>query len=403
MNIVFVLTQSLDSPSGLGRYGPIARELVKQGHQVQIITLHHAWDQLARKQFMDAGVNVHYVGQMHVRKEGNYKTYYSPGKLLWISFLAIIKLTMALFRSHAEIIHLGKPQPFNVIAARLARRGRPLYCDCDDYEAETNRFNGRWQKAIVRYFEDNIIHWVQGLTVNTQFTLNRFVSLGFPKAQMLYLPNGVERSRFSQPIDIIRLRNKWQLPVDAPIILYIGTMGKTSHPVDLLLDAFHLALPHIPHAYLLLVGSGEDFDALKDHADSLGLGKHAIFTGRIKPENVPAYYQVAAVSVDPIYDDLIAQARCPLKIVESLAAGTPVICGDVGDRSLLLGNGEAGVLVHPGDSVALAEAIVTLVKEPRLRDEKSAAAKAAREQWYWDQLVQSFTDLYSPTQQEGSH
>ena len=45
MKIAFVLTQSLDSPSGIGRYGPIARVLARGGYDIELIALHYAWRQ----------------------------------------------------------------------------------------------------------------------------------------------------------------------------------------------------------------------------------------------------------------------------------------------------------------------------------------------------------------------
>ncbi len=64
--IVFVLTQSLDSPSGLGRYGPLARELAQRGHEIELLALHPDWTSLSNPKYTDNGVKVHYVSQMHV-------------------------------------------------------------------------------------------------------------------------------------------------------------------------------------------------------------------------------------------------------------------------------------------------------------------------------------------------
>ncbi len=69
------------------------------------------------------------------------------------------------------------------------------------------------------------------------------------------------------------------------------------------------------------------------------------------------------VSVEPVYDDLAARARSPLKILESLAVGTPVVAGDVGDRREMLYDGQAGLLVKPGDSDALATGILALLQD----------------------------------------
>jgi len=394
VKIAFVLTQSLDSPSGLGRYGPIARELVKLGYDVEIIALHYAWAKLPQKSFIDQGVQVHYVGQMHVQKEGPYKMYFGPGKLLKVALTATIQLAKAVRRSNADIIHLGKPQPFNVLAARYGRRGRPMFCDCDDYEAETNRFSHSSQKLLVKYFEDSIIHFVDGLTVNTRFLKNRYQQLGFPVEKILCVPNGVERSRFSNISDPFSLLRRWGLDNDSPIVIYVGTVGLLSHPVDLLLAAFCTVLETYPNAQLLLVGGGEDYAKVQEMARQLGIAGQTTFTGRVSPEEIPAYLSLADVSVDPVHDDLIAKARSPLKILESLVVGTPVVTGRVGDRDIMLENGRLGELVETGNSSALAHGILAILQNPKKREAMSQTALATKNQWYWDRLVTDFSQIY---------
>ncbi len=397
MKIAFVLTQSLDSPSGLGRYGPIARELVKIGYEVEIIALHYAWHKLTQKSFIEEGVQVRYVGQMHVKKQGTLKTYFGPGKLLLISLWATLKLTLAVAKSDADILHIGKPQPFNVLAARYGHRGRILFCDCDDYEAETNKFSSAWQKRIVQYFEDSIIHLVDGLTVNTHFLQHRYRSLGFPPERICYIPNGVERSRFADKVSISSIHKKWDINPDDPIVLYVGTMGLLSHPVDLLLQAFAIVQKAVPNAQLLLVGAGEDYNKIQQMAHELNIYQRTLLTGRIPPKEIPAYFSLATLSVDPVYNDLIAKARSPLKIVESLSVGTPVVTGDVGDRKQMLQQGTLGLIVPPGDAAALANGILTLLLQPSLRKKMAKAALAQHEQWFWDRLVSDFVKVYERT------
>lgn len=394
MKIAFVLTQSLDSPSGLGRYGPLARELSRMGHSVELFALHPAWDTLAQKQFYEAGVHVHYVAQMHVRKSGSHKQYFSPAQLLRVSLQATLKLAQALRHSQAQIIQLGKAQPFNVLAARLGSRQRPIFCDCDDYEAETNQFSGQWQKSIVRYFEDSIIGLARGLTVNTRFAQARYAALGFPAERIIYVPNGVERSRFGQVGDAAALRQQWHLTSHEELVLYVGTLGRKSHPVDLLLEAFQILSQSRPQTRLMLVGGGEDFVTLQEAAHTLGIGEKVIFCGRVPPETIPTYLSLATVTVDPVYDDLVARARSPLKLFESLAMGIPIVTADVGDRRTLLADGLVGHLVAPGNPQALAEGLLTILTNPLLHQQMTVNALRQREHWYWDRLVQEFVQVY---------
>ncbi len=394
MHIAFVLSQSLESPSGLGRYWPLAKELARLGHRVTVLALHHNLHQLRQRRFFSAGVRVHYAGQMHVLKEGSRKRYYSPGRLLLVSLTSTLSLARSLARLDADVVHLCKPQPINGLAVRLGRRGRPVFVDCDDYEAQTNRFSGQWQRRIVQHFEDGVVHYAAGLTVNTRFTLARYRDLGVPEARLTYVPNGVDRARFAAPPDTAALRQRWGLGPDEPRIVYVGTLGLTSHPVDLLLEAFRRLLPRCPAARLLLVGGGEDYDALQALAQQLAVARRTIFTGRVPPEDVPGYFALATVAVDPVHDDLTARARSPLKVLESLVSGVPVVTGDVGDRRALLHDGALGVLVTPGDSQALAHGLLAVLQDPAARARMTQAALAGREEWYWDRLVHDFFRVY---------
>lgn len=400
MKIAFLLTQSLDFPSGLGRFGPLAREMARSGHSVEVYSLHYDWANLQPKVFQEGGVLVNYVSQMHVRMQGARKIYFEPTQLLWVSWLATLRMTRAIWRSSAEILQICKPHPYNVLAARLAGRGRPIFCDCDDYEAEINVFTGRWQRPIISFFEDGITRYVKGITVNTQFNLERYAALGFPRERIVYVPNGVERERFNQPVQPKLIRQRWGIDQEAPLIVYTGSLGLLSHPVDLLLEAFRQVLQHIPAARLLMVGGGEDYDKLVLLAQQLGIDQATIFAGRQPPGEIPAYMAAATVSVDPVKDDLIAKSRSPLKIVESLVMGTPVVTSDIGDRRAVLKDGELGVLAPPGDSQALANGLLKILRNPGIRQQMSQAALAHKETWYWNHLIKDFMQVYPDTESQ---
>jgi hypothetical protein len=83
-----------------------------------------------------------------------------------------------------DAIHICKPHPHNGLAALLGRlaRGRRLYLDCDDYEAESNRYGHGWQKQVVAFWEDRLPRFARGITVNTRFTQQRLERLGFRRS-----------------------------------------------------------------------------------------------------------------------------------------------------------------------------------------------------------------------------
>lgn len=398
MRIVFLLSQDLESPSGLGRYWPLGKELRQLGHDVTILALHPNYRALQpqAKDFIQEGVHVRYVGQMHVRKEGNQKSYFNQVHLLYVVVLGTLQLARAALRVRGDAYHVGKPHPMNGLAGLIASRLRrkPLYLDCDDFEAASNLFRSQWQARVVAFFERALPCASVGTTTNTRFMAGKLLDLGVPDDRVVYVPNGVERSRFCLARDdaVASIRDDLDLQA-RKVVLYLGSMSLTNHAVDLLLEAFAIVLRNQQRAVLLMVGGGEDYDVLRRQARALNLGGAVRFVGRVVPAMAPVYYRLADVSVDPVRDDLASRARSPLKVMESLVSATPVVTGDVGDRRQLLAAG-GGLLVSPGDATALAGALLRVLRDETLRDRLSAESRAVGERHYWDQLVFDFAKIY---------
>jgi glycosyltransferase involved in cell wall biosynthesis len=399
MHVAFLLTQSLESPSGLGRYGPIARELALRGARVTVLALHPDFAQLTERRFVQDGVAVWYVSQMHVQKVASRKRYFRPGRLLWVTALATWRLTVAALHTAADVYHVGKPHPMNGIAGLIASRLRrkPMILDCDDFEAGSNRFSGGWQQRIVAAFEDNLPRWADKVTVNTRFMQSRLEGLGVPPSRMVYVPNGVERSRFADTTRIettaATLRERLGL-AGRPVVLYAGSLSLANHAVDLLLLAFAELLRDVPEAVLLLVGGGEDLDLLKGQAQEAGLDDCVRFVGRVAPEEVAAYYRLADVSIDPVQDDPASRARSPLKLFESWAMDTPFVTADVGDRSELLGCPPAGGLAVGGRPESLAEQLRIVLQDNAVDRRYRELGRKRVEEAYWDKRVASFASAY---------
>jgi len=89
----------------------------------------------------------------------------------------------------------------------------------------------------------------------------------------------------------------------------------------------------------------------------------------------------------------VARARSPLKIVESLASGVPVVTGDVGDRREMLG--AAGLIVAPGDARALAEGLELLLSNRAEQRRMAEAARERAEAYTWDRLAPQWGRVYT--------
>lgn len=396
LKIAFLLTQDLSSPSGLGRYLPWAKELVRLGHEVRIIALHPDYANLPENNSFISGVFVEYVGQMHVKKRDSKKTYFSPTELIWVVFKATYKLFKATLAKPVDVLLVGKPHPMNSLAALLVKaihRKVRLIVDCDDNEASSNRFTNQLQRRIVAWFEGRVPNKAQIVTSNTYFTLNRLESLGVSRKKLLYVPNGIDEERFGpvDPKNVEELRFRLGLQ-GKMVISYIGSMSLPSHSIDILLNAFIYIEDQIPNAVLMLVGGGEDLDTLKTLAREWSIEDRVLFVGRVPPDDVPYYYAVSSVSVDPVYDNDAARGRCPLKMFESWACGVPFVTAKVGDREYLAGNPPAALLGETGSPEILAFAIRSLLLDEKQGEKFQQLGSDRVKSYYWETIVKDLVN-----------
>ncbi|MFC1466513.1 MAG: glycosyltransferase family 4 protein [Candidatus Brachytrichaceae bacterium NZ_4S206] len=393
MRIALLGTSGLDNALPRGRLLPLARELFRQGFEPHLLLLHSTFDRLKpdERECTQDGVHVAHVAQMHVYGLPGERRYFALSELIAVSLHAANALRRACVRLRPDIIHVCKPQPINGLAGWLAARHlrRPLFVDCDDYEVEANRTNGTLQRKILAWWEDHLPLHAQGVTVNTRFLFERYHALGVPEARLRYVPNGADAPPANAPLPPALAHL-----VGQPIVLYVGTLSITSHAVDLLLDAFAHVEREMPAAHLVIVGNGDDRDVLKAHANQLRL-RNVHWLGRLSPDEARRCYTAACCSVDPVRDTPTMRARSPLKIVESLAAGTPVVTGDVGDRREMLADGEAGVLAPPGNAQALASSILSVLQSTTLLAKLQAGALRQRERYRWDALAAEWSRIYS--------
>lgn len=387
MRLTFLLTQHLESPGGGGRFFPLAKELAALGHEVTIVALHPDFAAVppAERRFVREGVRVVYVAQMHVRKVAGEKSYFRPWQLIGIVLWATLQLTRAAWHTPADALWVGKTQPMNLLAGWLVRLGKrlPVYVDSDDYEAEHNRFGGRWQQRLVAWFEDWPVRWAAGFSVGNQYIYARYRALGVPPERLYLLYNGVDEARFANLTAEATAALRQRLPFSpaARVVVYVGSLRLTTHAVDLLLEAWTAVVSSEPQARLVLVGGGEDMLKVRQLVATLGLTEVVHFVGPVPVADVPLYYTVGEFSVDPRRVSLAAEASFSLKLVESIAAGVPCITSDIGDRAEV--GGQACLAIPPDDAPALAQAILHLLHDPQQLATMRQAAQAIQPSLWW--------------------
>lgn len=169
----------------------------------------------------------------------------------------------------------------------------------------------------------------------------------------------------------------------------VGIIGRLV-PVknhELFLAAAARVQAEMPEARFVIVGDGERRAALEALAREHGLGEAVTFTGW--RSDLPAVYADL--------DAVVISSRnegTPVSLIEAMAAGVPVVSTEVGGVGDLLGGGEYGRLVPPGDADALAGGILAALREgPGPRTER--ARHYALAQYDAARLVRDIRELYA--------
>jgi glycosyltransferase involved in cell wall biosynthesis len=114
----------------------------------------------------------------------------------------------------------------------------------------------------------------------------------------------------------------------------------------------------------IIVGGGYDLDRCIAKAQDLVDRGKINFTGFVERSEVRKYLAATNVAVACFEDNDLTRSKSPLKIAEYMAAGKAIVASEVGEVERML-NG-SGVLVKPGDSVAIAEGIQKLLLDKNL-------------------------------------
>ena len=177
---------------------------------------------------------------------------------------------------------------------------------------------------------------------------------------------------------------------------FLGTL-KPWHGVSTLIDAFAIAFEQRKNIRLQIVGDGPEREKLQTRVHRYGsdLQSAVQWLGAVSNDQVPKILADFDIAVAP-YPDIQDFYFSPLKILEYMAAGLPIVASNIGQIPKLIDDGHSGILVQSGDEEALAEKIMKLCNNPKLRQMLGRTAmQKATSNHQWSQVLQRILDTVS--------
>ncbi|AMQ18288.1 glycosyltransferase family 4 protein [Thermococcus peptonophilus] len=212
----------------------------------------------------------------------------------------------------------------------------------------------------------------------------------FTDSPVRVIPNGVDDERFRPIGEREKERVREELGISGDLILYVSRMSFRKGP-HVLLNAFQNIVRERDDAVLVMVGSGEMLPFLKAQAKFLGIEDRVRFLGYVSDDLLSKLYASADVFVLP---SIMAEAF-GIVVLEAMASGVPVVTTTVGGIPEVVGESGSGVLVPPGDELALVEAVSKLLSDKELaRNLGEAGRKAVERRYSWKVIASEIEKVY---------
>jgi len=230
------------------------------------------------------------------------------------------------------------------------------------------------------HFEKKALRRATKIINVSNWTKQKSDSLIGPNSKTTYIPNGIAFEKYSS----IKLKD-----IKHPSIFFAGRLVKLKN-VDLLIKSLSIIKGINPNIHLYVAGDGPQYEKLRLLSVELNVDKNITFLNFISEDEMLEMYASADIFVLPSKFE-----NCPMVLLEAIASGIPVVASNVGGIPQILDNGKYGLLAEPESPEDFAQKIITLIKNPGLRDELSIKGKQRAKEYSWDEIAAKTIELYS--------
>ncbi len=387
-----------------------ARALRERGYEVTIVTLRH--DRAWPRREMIAGVPIVRIAGRLVSGRAR-----RPGLLRKLSYFAgmvVMGWTFWRRRQSYDVLHVFQLNLMALPAAVVCEvTGKPLIValrSVGSSEPESVSDKG----SLVDYTSDAKAAYLQVDTPGREGDLHQLEQLGKPVvcftrsllerigAVVVVLSSRSEKylsvSGFTLPntelipngVDITRFAPSCSCPSDSErkqVVICVSTL-RYAKGIDVLLRAWRLVHQQEQGARLRIVGGGPLRAQLERLAVSLEIMSSVEFLG--EQSNVVAHLHRAGLAV-------LSSRRegMPNALLEAMACGLPCVATRVSGSEDIIQHGVNGLLVEPEDEEVLAEALLSLLRNPALAQKYGRAARATVEEHYsLERVTERYVELY---------
>ncbi len=202
------------------------------------------------------------------------------------------------------------------------------------------------------------------------------------------ISNGIDLKRFHPGTVAKEFYERYNIPMDKPIVMYLGRLDAEKH-VSILLRALQHLDTKLPY-HAVVVGDGNDLSHLMEVATDLGLEKRVTFVGRIEEADKPMILRLGTIFAMPSPAELQS-----ISTMEAMASGMPVVAVNAGALYELCQHERNGYLFEIDDYEMMARGIGMLLADRELVETMSAQSKEIVAKHDLSVTLDKFEELYA--------
>lgn len=243
-------------------------------------------------------------------------------------------------------------------------------------EAERSEFY-----RLARAQEARVAASAHGVVALSEISAQQLVERGVEASRITVVPNAVDDALLTRHLDRDQLRTELGLPgglIVGAITAVVGYEG-----LDTLISSIH----HLPQdARILIVGDGTARPELEKLTKELKVEDRVIFAGRKPAEDIWRWYGALDVFTVPRHDTAVARTVTPIKPLNALALGVPVVTSDLPALREVTGN--ISTYSTAGDSEDLARSILEATETDPAVSKEFASSRT------WSANGKRYKELY---------
>ena len=330
-----------------------ARELIAQGHQVDILSYGFG------EPPPDLGVRVFRARGPHFARAVR------PGPSIlkiWLDFLLLISLLDRLLHERYDVLYAHEEAALHARLAGALFRIPYIYDMHSSLPLQITDWKFSRNRTVIGLFRFIERICVRGACAIVAISpaVAQAARKAWPDARCVVLTNYFPLGQRPTAAEVAAVRARYGIGPDDKLVVYTGSFVALQ-ALDLLLEAAAQVLREVPNAKFLLVGGAKaEVDALRSMAARLGIADHLIIDHSRPQSEIPAYLAAADALVSPRVQGI----NPPGKLLSYLASGRPVVATDTLVHNQLLSD-DCSILTSP-DAEGLARGLILSLTDSAL-------------------------------------